>query len=139
MISDDHLRSLDPGLAAYPFDGLDAWKSLTNSISEDVVLEVLGPRGIGVDGMRGVEGDKDDLAVSGHPEGVGVQDGGGKMRFVHFDLRRSWRDGAVGEELTRWARDKSWLLASVLEGVGQGELTDTVSISAEFENERCKS
>lgn len=89
--------------------------------------------------MRGVEGDKDDLAVSGHPEGVGVQDGGGKMRFVHFDLRRSWRDGAVGEELTRWARDKSWLLASVLEGVGQGELTDTVSISAEFENERCKS
>jgi A1 cistron-splicing factor AAR2 len=127
VISDDHLRSLDPGLAAYPFDGLEAWKSSTSSISEDLLLEVLGPRGISVDGLRGVEGDRDDLAVSGQPEGVvGMQEGGGKMRFVQFDLRRSWRDGAVGEELTRWARDKSWLLASVLEGVGRGKLIDPI-------------
>lgn len=31
------------------------------------------------------------------------------MRFATFDLKRSWREGAVGEEITRDARDKSWV------------------------------
>jgi A1 cistron-splicing factor AAR2 len=31
------------------------------------------------------------------------------MRFASFDLKRSWRDGAMGEEITRNSRDKSWV------------------------------
>lgn len=31
------------------------------------------------------------------------------MHFASFDLKRSWRAGAVGEEITRDSRDKSWV------------------------------
>lgn len=44
------------------------------------------------------------------------------MRFANFDLKRSWRAGAHGEEITRDSRDKSWLLKDVLEN----QLADSV-------------
>lgn len=34
------------------------------------------------------------------------------MRFANFDLKRSWRVGALGEEITRDSRDKSWVSVS---------------------------
>lgn len=37
------------------------------------------------------------------------------MRFATFDLKRSWKEGAVGEEITRDSRDKSWVCACVRE------------------------
>ncbi|PWN49896.1 hypothetical protein IE53DRAFT_369384 [Violaceomyces palustris] len=36
------------------------------------------------------------------------------LRFTDFDLKRSWPKGSVGEDLTRWSRDKSWLLEDVI-------------------------
>lgn len=120
LISDDHLRALDPGLASYPFEGLERWKDLTRDITDSVLKDVLGKNGAGVDGMRGVEGDDDDLAATGGDGVEGVGGPGYKMRFAPFDLRRSWGEGVVGEDLTRQARDKSWLLGRVIDGLGGG-------------------
>ncbi|PWZ03170.1 hypothetical protein BCV70DRAFT_12744 [Testicularia cyperi] len=36
------------------------------------------------------------------------------LHFTTFDLRRSWPPSAMGAELTRWSRDKSWLLENVI-------------------------
>lgn len=123
VISDDHLRALDPGLAAYPFDGLEAWKSLTSALTDKIIIDVLGSRISGIDGMRGVEGDKEDLAATGDEDVSGIEEGGDrrKLRFVQYDLRRSWRDGAVGEEVTRYSRDKSYLLGQVISRLNGGE------------------
>ncbi|GAA5919404.1 hypothetical protein JCM1841_005995 [Sporobolomyces salmonicolor] len=41
-------------------------------------------------------------------------EGEGRLEFVRFDARRSWPPGAVGEELSRWSKDKSWLLSEVV-------------------------
>jgi A1 cistron-splicing factor AAR2 len=42
--------------------------------------------------------------------------------YAPFDLRRSWRKGAVGEEVTLYSKDKSWLLQHVIkEQFGGGE------------------
>ena len=38
-----------------------------------------------------------------------------KLHFADYDLKRSWRTGATGEEITRDSRDKSWLLAHIVE------------------------
>lgn len=38
------------------------------------------------------------------------------MQFPVFDLKRSWRSGAVGEEVTTFSQDKSWLLREVVRG-----------------------
>lgn len=38
-----------------------------------------------------------------------------RHRWAQFDIRRSWRAGALGEEVSLFARDKSWLFADVVE------------------------
>lgn len=128
IVSDDHLRAHDPGLAAYPFQGLDRWKRLTGAIGSATVRGVLGEEGK-VDGMTSVYGDTEEEGPAGSVSsdiGAGAQHDQ-QMRFVSFNLRRSWRDGAVGEEVTRYARDKSWLLESIIDRLGGGELFGLLS------------
>lgn len=38
-----------------------------------------------------------------------------QLHFAKYDLKRSWAAGATGEEITRDARDKSWLLGHVVQ------------------------
>jgi A1 cistron-splicing factor AAR2 len=47
-----------------------------------------------------------------------------ELHFLGIDLRRTWREGAVGRERTEGARDRSWALDDVVqrnEGLGEGE------------------
>ncbi|CAG8742120.1 12797_t:CDS:2, partial [Dentiscutata heterogama] len=37
--------------------------------------------------------------------------------FTKFDLKKSWRPGAVGQEITKYSQDKSWLLCELLSSV----------------------
>ncbi|GAA5963392.1 hypothetical protein JCM3765_003052 [Sporobolomyces pararoseus] len=37
------------------------------------------------------------------------------LRFLKFDEKRSWPVGSVGQELTRWSTDKSWLLSNLVQ------------------------
>ena len=116
IISDEHLRAIDRELAPYPFAGLDRWRRLTSHISQAVLDEVLGPSGR-VDGLLQVDGDEegDDLARA-------VNGSERTMRFPTFKLKRSWREGAVGDEVTRYAKDKSWLMGHVAtSSLGSGE------------------
>ncbi|KAK4684923.1 A1 cistron-splicing factor AAR2, partial [Tremellales sp. Uapishka_1] len=115
VISDDHLRSLDGELAPYPFEGLAKWKALTGQITQPVIDAVLGEDGR-VDGLTPVEGEEEDeRAQAGNGVSPAQGAAGEKtMKFPRFDLKKSWRAGAVGEEVTRFARDKSWLLGNVV-------------------------
>ena len=36
------------------------------------------------------------------------------LEFARFDEKRSWPKGAVGADLSRWSKDKSWLLSEVV-------------------------
>lgn len=109
-MSDDSLRTLDKELAPYPFDGLEQWKGLTSHVDARTLDEVV-PGGR-VDGMTPVLGEE---AEKGEGElGSEVDRGMDGLRFAQFRLKRSWRDGAVGEEVTRYSRDKSWLLGDVV-------------------------
>lgn len=110
IISDGSLRTLDKELAPYPFDGLEGWKTLTNYIDERVLDEVV-PGGR-IDGMMSVIGEESEKGES--ELGGEVDRGADGLQFVQFRLKRSWQDGAVGEEVTRYARDKSWLLGDVV-------------------------
>lgn len=42
------------------------------------------------------------------------------LEFAKFDEKRSWPKGAVGEELSRWSKDKSWLLTRIVEDQFEG-------------------
>jgi A1 cistron-splicing factor AAR2 len=115
-ISDDHLKSLDKEFAPYPFTGMEIWRAMSLGITQDMVDDVLGDGR--VDGLT--QGDVDEDEVSelvlkdGLSAGLERTRGEKTMRFPHFRLRRSWRAGAVGEEITRYAQDKSWLRDEVV-------------------------
>lgn len=138
VITDDRLRTLDREMAAYPFEGLETWKALTSEVTESILRDVVGDMGR-LDGMTPVQGDEGsngkDLNRRGKREWSGKEEqelaamfGMGDERqlsFAQFDLKRSWRAGAVGEEVTRYSRDKSWLLGTVISRLGGGEHTST--------------
>ncbi|WVQ72384.1 hypothetical protein IAR50_001936 [Cryptococcus sp. DSM 104548] len=122
LISEANLKSLDVELAPYPFDGIKAWKALTSEITPSIVSIVIAAGEI--NGLTPVL-DQDDETLSkemkekleememrSRLEEEGNTD---NLAFVRFNLKRSWREGAVGEEVTRYSRDKSWLFGNVLE------------------------
>lgn len=120
LITDDRLKALDAELAPYPFEGGGRWRSLITHITPEVVKSVLGEKRKGrIDGMTGVVGvEEEDVRLN---EKSGTVEREEKLRFPEVDPKRSWREGAVGEEVTRYARDKSWQFGHVVERGGGGE------------------
>ncbi|ORX35812.1 A1 cistron-splicing factor [Kockovaella imperatae] len=120
IISDDHVRTLDPELAPYPFNNSEKWSQLTNLIDERILDEVVGPDGR-VDGIMLVDGEEDELGElkkaslrNGKPLLDASKGEIKRLTFPKFDLRRSWRSGAVGDEVTRYSQDKSWLMGELI-------------------------
>ncbi len=108
VISDDHLMSLDKELAPYPFEGLNGWKSLSGYITVETLSLVLDEQRI-IDGLTPIIGEETE---KGEEE---EQHGGSRgVRFVDYKLKRSWRSGAIGEEVTKFSKDKSWLFTHVV-------------------------
>ncbi|GAA5897504.1 AAR2 splicing factor family protein [Sporobolomyces salmoneus] len=49
------------------------------------------------------------------------------LEFAKFDEKRSWPKGAVGEELSRWSKDKSWLLTRIVEDQFEGDARELLA------------
>jgi hypothetical protein len=127
VISDDSLKGLDKELAAYPFEGLGLCRSLLTQVTPGVVEKVMKERKEGrLDGMTGVQGIEEEdarLNSSINQDGkveVGVE-GERRLAFPVVDPKRSWRDGAIGEEITKYSKDKSWLLGDLAKQEGNGK------------------
>ncbi|WWD03108.1 hypothetical protein V865_001155 [Kwoniella europaea PYCC6329] len=120
VISDDRLKSLDGEMAPYPFDHLERWKSLTSHITEETIIQMIGRNNRVINGLIEVEGEEDDSidrrkGITNKENENNTGENGDKLNFVRFNLKKSWRDGAIGEEVTRYSIDKSWLLGNVVE------------------------
>ena len=116
IITDDRLKGLDKELAAYPFEGLGLWRSLVSRVTEDLLDKVMGERKEGrLDGMTSIKGmEEEDVRLNSR----GKSDAEGKLIFPVVYAKRSWRDGAVGGEVTKYSKDKSWLLGDVVKNEG---------------------
>lgn len=89
--------------------GMAKVDAVMGSAAEEKELEAAGGRR-----TWGKEREEEELVPVVVEEGEEVEEGGDLLRFLEFDTKRSWPKGAVGEELTRWSKDKSWLLAEVV-------------------------
>ena len=119
IITDDRLKGLDKELAAYPFEGLGLWRSLVTRVTEGMLDKVMAERKEGrLDGMTGIKGiEEEDVRLNTRSGKLETE---GKLVFPVVDAKRSWRDGAVGEEVTKYSKDKSWLLGDVVKSEGDG-------------------
>lgn len=132
VVSQDYLKGLEKSLAAYPAGLEKTWKPLINFVSKTTLARVIGldERGNATaDAVMGSTADEEELKAAGgrqtwgkmREKSVDVEtdlDEGEQepelLSFVQFDLKRSWPAGAVGESLTRWSKDKGWLLSQVV-------------------------
>lgn len=119
VITDDRLKGLDKELAAYPFEGLGVWRSLVTRVTEGILDKVMAERKEGrLDGMTGIKGiEEEDVRLNIRSGKLETE---GKLVFPVVDAKRSWRDGAVGGEVTKYSKDKSWLLGDVVKSEGGG-------------------
>ena len=99
------------------------WPSLTEFISADVLTRLVKSRG------------EEDWIISTTSCGPqdkenipGLEGNWGSERelgFLQIDLKRTWREGAIGAERTKAARDRSWALDDLVEdpldGAGWGK------------------
>lgn len=140
ILSRDHLRTLDTELAAYPLYRWNGWKALVSCVQDEDVVRLLGRRrkldslwespadDEVVPGASSNRAGKEELQSSAGQQST-AQDG--QLLYAPFDLKRSWRKGVVGEEVTVFSRDKSWLLQHVINRqFGGGK--STVRIACEF-------
>lgn len=141
VASPDYLKGLDASLAPYPQEEISKhWPALTRFVSEKTLARVIGLDASGCAHVDALTATADDAAVQAaaaqakqqvwgkpRPEaetepprreeaGEEVQDDPGDLlEFVKFDEKRSWPNGAAGEALTRWSKDKSWQLSQLVE------------------------
>jgi A1 cistron-splicing factor AAR2 len=136
ILSRDHLRTLDAELAAYPLYRWHGWKALVSWVQDEDVVRLVGRRRkldslwespaddeVVLRGTGSQEG-KADSTQEQRPAEQRSEQQEGALSYASFDLKRSWRKGAVGEEVTIFSRDKSWLLQHVIkQHFGGGKLT----------------
>ncbi|KAI2787565.1 hypothetical protein POX_f07936 [Penicillium oxalicum] len=115
-------------------DGRKDWRQLTNRLSSEVLSRIVGSPEKDVDGhprwmvTSGSTANRDadhipgvDSPVTTEEEGGGGQTGTIKtierekeFNFLPIDLKRTWREGAIGRERTEAAQDKSWALGDIV-------------------------
>lgn len=134
ITSKEYLQSIDHLLAPYPFEKLEDWESLTNLIDDRCLARVVGfdqSAEARLDSLTPTTADPTPVQAPSaplqwgkpRPPEEGLPNGGNVtsreeedvLHFVKFNLKKSWPSGAVGQELTRHSRDKSWLLQNVLD------------------------
>lgn len=133
VISPEYLKGIDSSLAPYPDTLSSQWKPLSNFVSLASLTRVVGidERGNArVDAVMASVADEEELKSAGGRKTWGKEreadvetnldegdmEGFEKelLRFLDVDLKKSWPAGAVGEDLTRWSKDKSWCLSNAV-------------------------
>ncbi|CAG8504582.1 3514_t:CDS:2 [Ambispora leptoticha] len=113
------MRQLDQYLGAYPLNTYQKWHNLTDHVTPSLVSRILPDQGR-LNNISSSTVDEEELQdIRGKEKGnkqqyqqeESVND---TIMFTKFDLKRSWRPGAFGPEVTKYSQDKSWLLSELL-------------------------
>ncbi|KAL5364012.1 A1 cistron-splicing factor [Aspergillus floccosus] len=108
-------------------EGRQDWQGLTDRLSPALLTRVVGAAEVDVDGRprwmvtSASSAERDNDAIPGLPD---VQASAEMARvtgapesefsFLPVDLKRTWREGAIGRERTEAAQDRSWALGEVV-------------------------
>ncbi|KAJ5666947.1 hypothetical protein N7462_011356 [Penicillium macrosclerotiorum] len=104
------------------------WRQLTDRISPDILSRILGDCEMDVDGhprwtvtsASTANRDADHIPGVDSPAEVPqetqapAEEQEREFQFLPVDLKRTWREGAIGRERTEGAQDRSWALADLI-------------------------
>ncbi|CAG8450466.1 15543_t:CDS:2 [Racocetra fulgida] len=114
------MREFDPFLGAYPLTPpthLEKWVNLTNYITPSLISRILPNEGK-MNNVSSSTVDEDELlnikGSSKFQEDI--------ILFTKFDLKKSWRTGAVGGEITKYSQDKNKTISDLSTQSSSNEL-----------------
>lgn len=105
-------------------NGRRDWSGLTDRISPTLLSRVIGNPEVDVDGhprwvlssASTATRDADHIpGVDSPAEPEISEEAEREFGFIPVDLKRTWREGAVGRERTEGAKDRSWALGDVID------------------------
>lgn len=94
---------------AKPIDGY--WEGLTSHITQSILKHLTHSVDLDVTSASSAREDRDDIPLK--IEGSGLEER--NLGILGINLKRTWREGAVGRERTEGARDRSWALGDVVD------------------------
>ncbi|KAF4180473.1 hypothetical protein CNMCM8694_005790 [Aspergillus lentulus] len=130
-------------------EGRKDWADLTNNIFPRLLSRIVGDPELDVDGRprwmvtSGSTAERDSDKIPGLPDPnsedlakvTGEQETA--FSFLPVDLKRTWREGAIGRERTEAAQDRSWALGDLIQrhssGGDRGENTGETEILGELQ------
>lgn len=104
--------------------GRKDWSGLTDRMSPKLLSRILGDPEVDVDGhprwvltsASTAHRDAEHIpGVDSPAERSGEEEPEREFGFIPVDLKRTWRDGAVGRERTEAAQDRSWALGDLID------------------------
>jgi A1 cistron-splicing factor AAR2 len=109
-------------------DGRRDWRQLTDRLSPEILSRIIGDPEVDIDGhprwmvTSGSTANRDADHIPGvdspvveeetNPRTILEQEK--EFGFLPIDLKRTWREGAIGRERTEAAQDKSWALGDLV-------------------------
>ncbi|KAE8317622.1 A1 cistron-splicing factor [Aspergillus transmontanensis] len=116
-------------------EGREDWEGLTNRLSPRLLKRIIGDPEVDVDGRprwmvtSASTAQKDSESIPGIPEPgqdsdrladvIGEQES--EFSFLNIDLKKTWREGAIGRERTEAAQDRSWALGDLIQQVSSAD------------------
>lgn len=108
------IREFDRNMGPYPLDPpiyFQRWKKLTGYITPGLIRRTL-PNNGKVSHLPDKSPDTSNVRDKRLGKEIEREEG---MEFTRFDLRKSFPNGASGDEITRYSLDKSWLVKDLLD------------------------
>ncbi|KAL8738817.1 MAG: hypothetical protein Q9181_000421 [Wetmoreana brouardii] len=106
-----------------------AWEYLTQHVKAGLLTRFTKGEDWTISSASSGLQDRDEIPGLSHKEVENVIGEEKELEMLGIDLKRTWREGAVGRERTEGARDRSWLLGDVVarqEGESQGGWGDVI-------------
>jgi A1 cistron-splicing factor AAR2 len=101
-------------MGPYPLDPpiyFQRWKKLTGYITPGLIRRVLPNNGKVSHLPDTTPTNESNIKDKRLGKEIEREEG---MEFTRFDLRKSFPQGASGDEITKWSLDKSWLVRDLL-------------------------
>lgn len=106
------------------------WEELTQHVTTDALTRLMQNGTLSISTVSCMPEDRDEIpGLTSEETGLEEQE----LQGLGINLKRTWREGAVGRERTEGAVDRSWALGDVAERFGAGNRSWGDSIFSQME------
>lgn len=114
-------RSNGETIPAGASDSASAWPSLMNHVSSGTISRITPTGALTSVSSAAADSDAENIPGLSRSEVISALPADSAMKLLPINLKQTWHDGDIGGVRTERARDRSWYLGKIVEGLGHGQ------------------